>query len=191
MKPEQTEVLAAHQHLRAMSSPDIKRRIKTMTLTADRARELLTYDPETGDFYWRQTMGHRGKAGKIAGAVRGGYRIIGVEKLTYAAHRLAWLITFGSWPMAEIDHINGDPGDNRIANLRDVSRAENLQNQRVAQRRNKCGLLGVSFHKAREKWRAQIAINGKSQHLGYFDTPEEAHQAYVLKKRELHQACTL
>jgi hypothetical protein len=162
-----------------------------MNLTADKLNELLIYEPDTGVFRWRVTLGHRGKAGRMAGAIRNGYRLIGIDKKMYAAHRLAWVMVHGDWPDGEIDHINGDPSDNRITNLRDVGRGINLQNQRSAQARSKSGLLGASFHKARGKWRAQIAFQGKTEYLGYFDSAEEAHTAYVRRKRELHVGCTI
>ena len=161
------------------------------SLTREEVNELLDYDPETGLFRWRKTITGRAQAGGIPGCSVNGYRFIGIGNRRYAAHRLAWLFMHGAWPAKFIDHINGDPSDNRIANLREVTFSENLQNQRRAQKRSKSGLLGVSFHKARQRWRAQIAVDGTGHHIGYFDSPEAAHEAYLKKKRELHIACTI
>jgi hypothetical protein len=95
----------------------------------------------------------------------------------------------GEWPVSDVDHINGDPMDNSWRNLRQVSEHENLQNQRRPHSCNRCGLLGVS--KKPYGWQARIRIDGKSKHLGTFDTPEKAHAAYVAAKRLHHSTCTI
>ena len=160
-------------------------------LTREEVNELLDYNPDTGVFRWKKTISGRAKAGGIAGCSVKGYRRIGLGKRQYAAHRLAWLLVRGAWPAGHIDHINGNPSDNRIANLRAATFSENLQNQRRAQKRSKSGLLGVSFHKAKQRWRAQIAVDGVGHHIGYFDTADAAYEAYLKKKREVHVACTI
>jgi hypothetical protein len=106
------------------------------------------------------------------------------------AHRLAWCIAYGEWPSLEIDHINGDAGDNRLCNLRNVDRATNAQNKRRAQCTNKSGIQGVETH-AVGRLSASVWVGGKRVYLGRFDTAEEAHAAYVAAKRRLHQGCTL
>ena len=98
---------------------------------------------------------------------------------------------YGTWPENQIDHINGVRHDNRIDNLRDVLQSTNAQNQRKPSATNKCGFLGVNFHKCSNRWIAQIHVQGKKKHLGLFDTPKEAHEAYVTAKRELHEGCTI
>lgn len=95
----------------------------------------------------------------------------------------------GVMPIACIDHINGVRDDNKISNLRDVSVAENTQNQRHPNRVNKSGFLGV--FKCRDKWRAAIELGGKTIAIGRFDSPELAHHAYIETKRRLHPGCTL
>lgn len=108
------------------------------------------------------------------------------------AHRLVWLHLYGEWPEHGIDHINGRRSDNTAANLRSVPQSENVQNQRKARRDNKStGLLGVSRPSGRSKYRAQIMAQGRNRYLGYFDTPEEAHAAYLAAKRQLHPGCTI
>ena len=159
-------------------------------LTAERLRELLHYDPETGIFTW---LVHRPpiKAGAIAGGFVHSYLRIRISGRAYGSHRLAWLYMTGEWPEEDIDHINGVKHDNRIKNLRNVSRLMNTQNQRRAQSHNTSGLLGVSRVESRNKWVATIKFAGKKRHIGYFRTPQEAHDAYIAAKRQLHEGCTI
>lgn len=160
-----------------------------MELTAERLRCLLDYDPATGHF--TRKVGRQGAGqGERAGCLRfGGYIQIGIDGRKYRAHRLAWLYVTGEWPKGEIDHINGDPADNRILNLRDVPNIVNQQNRSRPMKRNVTGFLGVSAWKGRYK--AAIHAAGRDRHLGTFDTPEEAHAAYVGAKRVLHEGSTL
>ena len=164
-------------------------------LSAEQLREILHYDKETGVFTWRVNRGGRfGVAGQTAGCIgKNGRRRILTAGKANLAHRLAWLYVYGQWPTNHIDHINGNPDDNRIVNLRDVPRSTNLQNQRKAQVSNKsCGMLGVSKNgPPRNPWRAQIRFNGTTKYLGIFPTPELAHAAYIEAKRRLHPGCTI
>ena len=156
-------------------------------LTAERVRELLNYDPETGIFTWRVSRGGV-VAGAIAGANNGkGYLRIVIDNRKYRAHRLAWLMTFGEWPDDQIDHMDGDKLNNRIVNLRECSNSKNHQNLGGAYSNNAIGVLGVYYFKKSKKWRAQITHDKKQHHLGSFETPEQAHEAYCLAKRELHK----
>jgi hypothetical protein len=160
-------------------------------LTAERLRELLAYDPETGVFSWRVNR-PRAAQGAPAGTADGrGYIRIGVDGGIYRAHRLAWLYMTGQWPEEEVDHKDGDKANNRWANLRDVPRAANQQNLRRPHKRGTSGALGVSAHKATGKWRARLWKDGKCKSLGLYDTQEAAHAAYVEAKRTEHQGCTL
>ena len=85
--------------------------------------------------------------------------------------------------------MNGDKVDNRWANLRDVPRRVNRQNCRAANRNSKTGFLGVTSVGSR--YQASIGHKGKTKKLGYFDTPEQAHAAYVAEKRAIHDGCTI
>lgn len=161
-------------------------------VTAQRLRELLHYDPETGVFTWRVRLSNRVKVGGVAGTVNTwGRAQIAIARNFYYAHRLAWLHIHGEWPAQEIDHIDGDPLNNRIANLRDVGRVTNQQNLRKAAQRNRAGMLGALWHGQNKAWRARIMVDGKSISLGCFKTPEEAHAAYIEAKRRLHKGCTI
>lgn len=110
----------------------------------------------------------------------------------YFAHRLAWLIYYGTWPKDQIDHIDGDRSNNRIANLREATHDENCENQHRAQSDNyTTGLLGASFDKRKRVFRASIMVKKVVYRLGTFKTAEEAHQAYLAAKRQLHAFNTL
>ena len=162
-----------------------------MTLTAARLRELLHYDPATGIFIRAKAIAKFG-AGETAGALtKLGHIRICVDGRSYYAHRLAWLYAHGSWPSENIDHINGNPSDNRLINLRDVSQEMNNQNQRRAHSDNPNKVQGVTFVKAKGRFRASITVNYKARFLGYFDTPEEAHERYLAEKRIHHPGCTI
>jgi len=87
-------------------------------------------------------------------------------------------------PDGDIDHIDGDRSNNKLSNLRIVTRAENMQNQRKAKGNSRIGLLGVSANKGR--WMARIKRNGVMRHIGTFDTPQQAHAAYIAEKRVFH-----
>lgn len=133
-------------------------------------------------------------AGSIAGTrTRKGYIRIHFSGKLYAAHRLAWFYVHGDWPRQQIDHINGNRADNRIANLRDVSARVNSQNRKRANANNSNGLLGVSKRSGgRRGFAAQIRNpDGTMNYLGRFDTAEAAHVAYLTAKASLHEGSTV
>ena len=144
-------------------------------LTQAELMRLVTYDAETGCFLRAE--------GKYKGCSAGcfdhkGYVRIYVSGRTYLAHRLAWLYTYGVWPCEFIDHINRNPSDNRMVNLRAATRSINVRNSKLRST-NTSGYRGVSFFARERKWAAQLRINGKNIVLGFFDTPEKASQAYT------------
>lgn len=161
---------------------------REQSLTVERLREVLRYEPETGDFY-RLVRGGKFLPGTKAGylCVIHGYMKVGIDGRHFNAHRLAWLYVHGEWPKHSVDHINQDKADNRICNLRDVPMRENLRNQSKAHRHSKTGVIGVSIKGGR--FRAQITVDGRKQYVGSFKTAEEAHAAYMAAKRVLHAAC--
>jgi hypothetical protein len=145
-----------------------------MTITAEYAHSILKYNTETGVFTWcwRNDRFSNKEAGTVR---RDGYVIITVNYKRYLAHRLAWLWTFGVWPRAFVDHVNGLPSDNRIANLRLCTQAENLHNSRI-KKTSTSGLKGAMRNG--NGWMAQIRHDGVRTYLGWFSTPEAAAAAY-------------
>lgn len=162
------------------------------SLTFQRASELLRYDSLTGVFTWRVAR-RRVQPGDTAGTTNtSGHRSIAIDGRRYYAHRLAWLMATGEWPSAQIDHINGNPADNRFINLRDVCQSTNMQNLRKATAQNKSsGLLGTAFSQRAKKWQAKIRVDGKQRHLGFFTSAQEAANAYLKAKRKHHAGCSI
>lgn len=154
-----------------------------------RVRERFRYDPATGSLVWR-THRRRSWVGRQAGwRDEDGYFCVRLDGCLFQAHRLIWLYVTGAWPSNIIDHRNRNPSDNRWANLRDVAKRLNQENRALPNRNNKAGLLGVSPNGAR--WAASIVSLRVKHCLGTYDTPQEAHAAYVVAKRELHEGCML
>lgn len=152
-------------------------------LTQARLKELLHYDPETGVFTWRVKKG-RAEAGSAAGTRHNaGYTTLKIDGVKYLRHRCVWLYEYGRWPREEVDHVNGDRGNDTLENLRECSSAENKQNIPLHGRRPG-RLLGAVL--TRGRWRATIRIRGQAVCVGHFDTPEEAHKAYLAAKEKLH-----
>lgn len=159
-------------------------------LDQTQASALLRYDAETGQLTWlprhvrsasknNDAVWNAKYAGRQAGRLNHGYVIIFIDRRPYPGHRLAWLLYYGQWPLRYIDHINGNPADNRIANLREASRRENMCNSRL--RKNKTLPKGVTLRTrgpADRPFAAQIKVRRKNIYLGYFATQEEAHAAY-------------
>lgn len=153
---------------------------------------LIEYDPDTGKFYRTAGRSGRGKPREITVVPHtDGHVYFHVDGRRYAAHHLAWFYTTGTWPPQNIDHVNGVPGDNRMANIRLATQAQNMQNQRRPRSHNTSGFLGVAWRKQQGKWGAKIGIDGKQLWLGFYDTPEAAHESYLAAKRKLHSHCTI
>lgn len=139
--------------------------------------DKFQYSPETGEIKTPdgRLVGYRiNQAGHIA-VWHGGKHVL--------AHRLAWFLTHGVWPTRPVDHINGNPADNRLVNLRLATTAQNRANSKT-NKNNKSGLKGVQFRNGH--WRAKITNGGVTRHLGVFETAEQAHSAYVAAASEVH-----
>lgn len=152
---------------------------------AEIARQI-SYDPEAGTFLRLTVKPGCSASRKVGGIDAKGYLVIKIGGFVVKAHRLAWLMTYGTLPDGVIDHINGNKLDNRICNLRDVSKRVNALNTHGPRRDNtRSGLQGVSKISGRSKrWAARISEAGKRVHIGSFATPEEAHSAYLVAKNQ-------
>lgn len=166
----------------------------TESITAERLRELYTYDCETGVFRRRVKTGKSTIVGEVVGSpAKNGYLRITVDNVRVLAHRAAMLYVYGVMPPDDVDHIDGGRQNNRIANLRNATRSENMQNERKGRRGSASGLLGVSWHKGAEKWVASVRIpgGGKYKYLGLFESKEEAHAVYLAEKRRVQPFATI
>lgn len=149
-------------------------------------RQVLDHDPFTGRLTWKQSLSPRVRVGDVAGLVGcHGYRRVRLCGKEYRAHRLCWFHYYGRWPDDCLDHVNGNRDDNRLANLRECSQAQNLQNKGL-DRRNKSGFTGVYWDEKRGKYFAQITASRKTRSLGRFDTAEQAAAAHAAAKAQLH-----
>lgn len=151
-------------------------------------RRDLDYDPETGEFRWKVSRPGV-QIGKRAGSrTAEGYTQIAFGGISLRAGMVAWVYMTGEWPSLQVDHINCDRADDRWANLRLATAEQNAANKR-ALRTNTSGYKGVCYLKREGKWRAMLGAgrkHGSGIYLGMFDTPEEAHAAYVAKAREVY-----
>jgi hypothetical protein len=146
-------------------------------------RATFAYDPVTGEFRWKRIHGLECPVGPLAGRLHDGYLVVTYCRKMWRVHRLIWVLVTGSLPKHDVDHINRNRTDNRWCNLREATRKQNSQNKGT-QKNNTSGFTGVTLHKG--KFRAQICVDRKLRHLGYFPTAEEASSAYLAAKRELH-----
>lgn len=161
------------------------RTYKQPKLTLERFHQVMTYDPETGIFYW--VVSGRGRyPGKRAGTVHTklGYRTISIDKERLLAHRLAWFVMHGVWPPNEVDHKFGVVGDDRISQLRCATHAQNRKNS-CRPRTNRSGYTGVTWNKNRRCWQAQIVSDNRYYYLGKYDSPEEAAEARSTAAKEM------
>lgn len=120
-----------------------------------------------------------------------GYLSVMLRRHRIAAHRLAWVLTHGSWPSGVIDRINRDPADNRICNLRDVTQRENSLNRAVVAQRNEARSSLIGVHRARDRWIARLRVGGTRITLGVFGTPQEAVAARIGALKAIASAPTI
>lgn len=162
-------------------------------ITLARVKELVEYDPATGAFTMltppdaSDFFKYRWAGRKLGTWNDKGYFLLRLDGRYWRAHRIAWLIMTGRMPTLEIDHIDGNRGNNRFSNLREVSHRENAQNLKI-NTRNTSGYLGVSFFKKTKQWEATIMVDQVSFKLGIFNTAEDASAAYLEAKKRLHLA---
>jgi len=160
-------------------------------ITQQKLHHLFTLR-EDGELIRKVSTSINNKAGDVAGHITNyGYRHVHLYGNTYLAHRLVWMYLHGKFPKGCIDHINGCKSDNRIENLREGTRSKIMQKIIKPQNKNNSGYRGVYQDKKSKQFRATIIFHKHKKHLGYFDTAEKAHEAYLEAKRELHEFCTI
>jgi hypothetical protein len=153
-----------------------------MTVTLERLKEVLFYNPDTGEFFWRVTLSNRAQAGSVAGAkAKGDYIRINIDGRRYLAHRLAWFYVTGEWPPRHIDHRDTNRRNNRFVNFRLATDSQNGAN-RKENRNNSSGFKGVvvdrrRLHMARP-FSARIKVKRRMINIGTFETAKDAHAAY-------------
>lgn len=154
-------------------------------LTQEKIKALFDYTD--GKLIWKVNNRSRKVAGELAGWNNDlNYRVVCVDNKQYKIHQLIWLLHYGEIPDGKIiDHINGDPSDNRIENLRLATMQENQYNSKL-RKDNKSGVKGVHLDKRSGKWKAQLIINGKKKGLGYYDDLELAELIIDEARNKFH-----
>lgn len=156
-------------------------------ISLETVREWLDYNPDTGVFLWKKANSNRVKVGAEAGYLEAaGYRVISIEKVDYKAHRLAFLMMTGIPARNEIDHIDGNPTNNKWQNLREANRNQNLHNTRLSAN-NKSGIKGVHWDKQKNAWCAEFKAYYKRYHVGFFKDIQKASDAIRLARETIHR----
>lgn len=184
-----------------MTNPNYKpQKTPREVVTPEYVKQCLKYDSKTGTLTWKNrpkmhfptergwAIFHASYAGKETGCLdHKGYLVVLIGGRPYFSHRLAWAIAKGKWPDEMIDHVNGDRSDNRICNLREASRSENLMNSTL-RKDNTSGVKGVILRHG--KWCVEIKVAKKRHRVGYFDSLEEAKAAVEAARITLHKDFT-
>lgn len=154
---------------------------------------LVNIDPDTGSVTWKSKKANRKAGAEVGMTTDEGYRRTAFNGHYFYVHRFLWTYANGPIPEGyELDHINGNRGDNRISNLRLCTTKQNKQNRHGTSKNKKSsGALGATWNSRQRKWKTQIKLDSKTTHLGYYDTAEEAHAVYMAAKRKLHEFNTL
>lgn len=161
-------------------------------ISFDEANRLFAYDPDTGVLTRKVPAGRFGqiKAGTVVGCkCSSGHLQVRVNGRLHLVHRICYTLISGKPPLQYVDHINGIKSDNRKANLRDVSKAENCQNLKGPMKSGSSGYLGVTRNG--RNWKCSVSENGKQKYLGTFKSKEDAYQVFLQYKRSIHNGCTL
>lgn len=154
--------------------------VNDFRVSKEEVLDLLSYDSGSGVFVWNKHRGGKAKKWSPAGRIdSSGHLQISINGYRHMAHRLAWLVCKGEWPAGLIDHIDGNPSNNVIENLRITDHAENCANRTRPNKNNKTGRLGVHERSESNGFRASIVVCGKRKNLGTFRTKEEAEAAYL------------
>lgn len=155
------------------------KRINKLPVTSGELKKLVSYSERTGEFSPKRSFPFVGWSDEF------GYVHIRLRRRSYLAHRLAWLYVYGEWPKENLDHINGNPWDNRIENLREAPQRLNGKNISPV-RKNSSIRCGVNFDKARGLYRAYITVDRKQIHVGRYKDKEQAVAARLKAERDFY-----
>lgn len=147
-------------------------------LSLNQINKYLHVDAEEGIVTWKYHDQRPDLVGREAGSINQGYRRISVCGYQVYRYQIIWFVHYGVWPTTTIDHQDTDMLNDRISNLREATKAQNVANSGMNVL-NTSGYKGVSFCKSTGRWRASISIDRQSINLGRYDTAEEAHQAWL------------
>jgi hypothetical protein len=161
-------------------------KLKVNMITQTELKKILHYNPDTGIFTRIYSKNKRYIGKETGNLDSDGYVFIRVNGKQYKAHRLAFLYMNGEMPKYTVDHIDRVKNNNSWKNLRDVPMSVNKQNVEKPLKNNSTGYLGVSFYKPYGMYVAGIKVNGIRKTLGYFDSPLDAHNAYLEAKNIYH-----
>lgn len=155
------------------------------------AKQHLTYELDNGKLLWlripKMCNGKRYAIGSEVGSIHNsGYRVLTLMGKKLQAHRVIWAIHYNSWPNGEIDHIDGDRLNNKLSNLRVVTRSQNMFNAKTKQN-SSSGIKNVQWDNSSQSWRVRVRVNGKRYHVGRFTEIEKAAEAakeFMLKSHK-------
>ena len=151
-----------------------------------RLKQVLRYEPETGNLYWLECLSPVAQVGATAGTLQSnGYITVGLDGKILRAHRIAWALYHNELPPKFIDHKNRLKSDNRIENLRAATVVSNAYNQGLASN-NKSGVKGVCWDNTKQMWRAMGSVEGKRRNLGYYESLTEASEVVRKFRIEHH-----
>lgn len=156
--------------------------------SVERLNELFAYNPETGDLIWKMIPANfrRARVGDLVGTVgEKGYRVVGIDRVYYLAHRIIWKIMTGSDPLDQIDHRDTNRLNNRWRNLRPADNGKNRQNTQLA-KNNSSGVKGVCWEESHQAWKAYISAGNRQRRLGRFKNKEDAISARLKAAEEMH-----
>lgn len=136
------------------------------------------YEPDTGHLYWLKAKPKVSPSLRAGSVKQDGSVKVGLQGKRFFLHRIAWVLMTGDAAPAVIDHINGDPGDNRWLNLRAAGHVTNQANLN----KKPCGVVARPYN----RFEASIRVNGVKRHLGMFGDKSVAQEAYAKAHMDLH-----
>ena len=157
--------------------------IQDSTLTKDLLHELLEY--REGKLFSKKQRGRISVGQKVGSIKPHGYEVVGINKKTYLSHRIIYMMHYGFMPKY-LDHIDGNPSNNRIENLREATLSQNQYNSKIP-KNNTSGIKGVNWDKSKNKWRARVIVNKRTMYVGLFKDIADASKAIKAFREKQHK----